>query len=165
MGKSTLLTEFTAWITQGDMKGEFFRQPRDVMYVANEDSLEYTLTPRLLAAGADVDRVHFIGISMLGRTANVLPKDCVGLELAAERRRSRSGFFPFDIGSLAEHLGHPRQRDEVGSADEDAGRTGEPGRGVLHALASSWADAKDLLDRLRFVFRHVRRRAEGEDLQ
>ncbi|WP_432112833.1 AAA family ATPase [Streptomyces sp. S1] len=85
IGKSTLLAEFTAWITQGDMKGEFFRQPRDVMYVANEDSLEYTVTPRLIAAGADLDRVHFIGVNMMGREAKViLPSDCDGLSRYAQ---------------------------------------------------------------------------------
>ncbi|MGW1120674.1 AAA family ATPase [Streptomyces tanashiensis] len=46
IGKSTLLAEFTAWITRGTMRGEFYEQPRDVMYVANEDSLEDTVTPR-----------------------------------------------------------------------------------------------------------------------
>lgn len=62
------------------MKGEYLGEARDVMYVANEDSLEYTVTPRLLAAGADLERVHFIGINMLGRTDKViLPKDCAGI--------------------------------------------------------------------------------------
>ncbi|MEU3396522.1 AAA family ATPase [Streptomyces filamentosus] len=85
IGKSTLLAEFTAWITRGGMKGEFHGKPRDVMYVANEDSLEYTVTPRLLAAGADLDRVRFIGVSTLGRTAKaLLPKDCVGLAKYAQ---------------------------------------------------------------------------------
>ncbi|MFF5767037.1 AAA family ATPase [Streptomyces tanashiensis] len=45
IGKSTLLAEFTAWITRGTMRGEFHEQPvGDVMYVANEDSLEDTAT-------------------------------------------------------------------------------------------------------------------------
>lgn len=80
IGKSTLLAEFTAWLTKGEMRGEFFGVPRDVMYVANEDSLEYTVVPRLIAAGADLDRVHFIGIDMLGRSDKVvLPSDCDGL--------------------------------------------------------------------------------------
>jgi archaellum biogenesis ATPase FlaH len=80
LGKSTLLAEFTAWITKGEMRGEFYGTPKDVMYVANEDSLEYTVVPRLLAAGADLDRVHFVGINMLGRQDKViLPSDCDGL--------------------------------------------------------------------------------------
>ncbi|MFD8117063.1 AAA family ATPase [Streptomyces microflavus] len=81
IGKSTVLAEMTAWITTGKMRGEFWEQARDVLYVANEDSLEYTIVPRMIAAGADMNRVHFIGINMLDGRADkvVLPSDCDGL--------------------------------------------------------------------------------------
>lgn len=80
IGKSTLLAEFGSWITTGTMHGEFFGTPKDILYVANEDSLEYTVAPRLIAAGADMARVHFIGVDMAGRAEKVLlPSDCDGL--------------------------------------------------------------------------------------
>jgi energy-coupling factor transporter ATP-binding protein EcfA2 len=89
IGKSTLLAEFAAWITRGEMRGEYYGTPKDVLYVANEDSLEYTVAPRLLAAGADMSRVHFIGVSMIGRPAKVLlPSDCAGLAQYAKENNA-----------------------------------------------------------------------------
>lgn len=78
VGKSTLLCEFAAWITTGKMRGEYWGVPRDVLYVVNEDSLEYTVTPRLIAAGADRSRVHFVNIrteSIDGDGKVLLPLD------------------------------------------------------------------------------------------
>ncbi len=78
VGKSTLLCEWAAWITRGVMRGEFYGVPRDVIYVVNEDSLEYTVVPRLIAAGADLSRVHFVGIhteDMDGDGKVLLPLD------------------------------------------------------------------------------------------
>lgn len=84
VGKSTLLAEFIAWITTGNMQGEFWEEPRDAIYVANEDSLERTVVPRLIAAGADLARVHFLTMSYAGQEARVmLPTDCEAIgELA-----------------------------------------------------------------------------------
>lgn len=80
IGKSTLLAEYVSWITTGTMRGEFWGIPKDVLYVANEDSLEYTVAPRMIAAGADMRRVHFIGVDMAGRKDKIiLPSDCDGL--------------------------------------------------------------------------------------
>lgn len=77
VGKSTLLGTLAGWITVGDMRGEYDGTPRDVLYVANEDSLEYTVVPRLIAAGADLNRVHFFGMQKAGRGDQlILPTDC-----------------------------------------------------------------------------------------
>ncbi|MER7540232.1 AAA family ATPase [Streptomyces sp. NPDC097704] len=85
VGKSTLAMQLGAWVTVGDMKGEFYRTPRNILIVINEDSPKNVVVPRLRAVGADLDRVHFVGISMLGRTAKVfLPKGCVGLAKYAQ---------------------------------------------------------------------------------
>lgn len=80
IGKSTVLAEFAAWITTGTMRGEYYGTPKDVLYVANEDSLECTVVPRMMAAGTDMERIHFIGVDMMGRPDKVvLPSDCEGL--------------------------------------------------------------------------------------
>ncbi|MER5252916.1 AAA family ATPase [Streptomyces sp. NPDC002855] len=80
VGKSTLLATQTAWITTGDMKGEFYGQAKAVLYVANEDSLKYTVVPRLTAAGADLSRVYFVHASIVGQEDRVtLPYDCDAL--------------------------------------------------------------------------------------
>ncbi|MFJ9413063.1 AAA family ATPase [Streptomyces sp. NPDC101227] len=81
IGKSLVLCTMTAWITTGTMKGEFYGHPRDVIFVANEDSYEKTVVPRMRVAGADLDRVHRVDIEMPdganGRL--VLPIDCARL--------------------------------------------------------------------------------------
>jgi len=74
--KSTLFTQFAAWLTLGEMKGYYYGKPQDVLYVINEDSLSQTVVPRLIAHGADMDRVSFLKVQ---RGANVdalkLPRD------------------------------------------------------------------------------------------
>lgn len=76
-GKSTLLATFAAWITQGKMRGNFYGQPRNVLYIPNEDSVEKGLLPRLMAAGADLERVHKPDIMTLDAECPiVLPEDC-----------------------------------------------------------------------------------------
>jgi RecA-family ATPase len=77
VGKSTLLATFAAWITQGKMRGNFYGQPRDVLYIPNEDSVEKGLLPRLMAAGADLDRVHKPDIMAIdAEQPIILPEDC-----------------------------------------------------------------------------------------
>ena len=86
VGKSTLLAQLAAWITVGDMEGEYKGTPRDVLYVANEDSLTYTVVPRLLAAGADMSRIRFLGVQDTGEEGTVLlPVDCARIEAEAAR--------------------------------------------------------------------------------
>lgn len=57
VGKSQGAAWLSVQVTRGGLPGELEGQPCPVMYVATEDSWEYTLAPRLLAAGADMDRV------------------------------------------------------------------------------------------------------------
>lgn len=77
-GKSTFLAWLARAITRGELEGEFFGEPRAVLYAAAEDSWNYTIAPRLIAAGADMDRVFRVQVvtedSESGRL--VLPQDC-----------------------------------------------------------------------------------------
>lgn len=59
VGKSTELARQVSLITNGKMEGEHFGTPSNVIYVASEDSWEATVKPRMVAAGADLDRVYF----------------------------------------------------------------------------------------------------------
>ena len=61
-GKTTLLLGLIATITTGGRwpDGEIFREPGNVLIWSSEDDPNDTLVPRLLAAGADVDRVMII---------------------------------------------------------------------------------------------------------
>lgn len=74
--KSTLFACFAAWLTIGAMKGEFWEQPQNVLYVVNEDSIEETVVPRMMAHGADLDRIDFLAVqSPVGKDALMLPRD------------------------------------------------------------------------------------------
>lgn len=84
IGKSTLLAEWAAWITRGKMRGEYHGRPRNLLYVVNEDSLEYTVAPRLMAAGADLDKVFHVRAQLGGDWDRVmLPRDCEQIQAAA----------------------------------------------------------------------------------
>lgn len=61
-GKSTFLAWQAAAITRGTLEGMFFGEPRGVLYAATEDSWEYTIAPRMIAAGADMGRVFRIDV-------------------------------------------------------------------------------------------------------
>lgn len=56
-GKSSFGIYQAAHITRGTLPGSFYGTPRNVLYVAVEDSWRFTLIPRLIAAGADLGRV------------------------------------------------------------------------------------------------------------
>jgi len=57
LGKSTLGYWIAARITRGELPGESITRARSVMVCAAEDSWEHTIVPRLMASGADLDRV------------------------------------------------------------------------------------------------------------
>lgn len=57
IGKSTLAYRLAADITKGMLPGIYEGVPRNVIIIATEDSWEFTIVPRLVAADADLDRV------------------------------------------------------------------------------------------------------------
>lgn len=77
VGKSLFLAWLAAQLTRGTLPGEWFGVPRDVLYVASEDSWEYTIGPRMMAAGADLDRVWSVDATEAGYEMPImLPLDC-----------------------------------------------------------------------------------------
>lgn len=60
LGKSTISCDVGAQVTLGTLDGEFKGEPRTVIYLHSEDARDTTIVPRLLAAGADLDRVIFV---------------------------------------------------------------------------------------------------------
>lgn len=64
-GKSTLLLDLAARVSYGDsFPGEqTTREPGDVVMMIAEDDLATTVVPRLMAAGADLTRIHFLSIT------------------------------------------------------------------------------------------------------
>jgi hypothetical protein len=82
-GKSSFLIWLTARITTGALPGSL-GGARSVIYVAVEDSWKYTIVPRLIASGADLDRVYRAEVqAVTGDTVSLsLPADLVLLEEA-----------------------------------------------------------------------------------
>ncbi len=64
------------------MEGEFLGQPKSVIIAATEDAWDYTIVPRLVAARADLDRVHRVDVVEVQGfdSALVLPSDLHSLE-------------------------------------------------------------------------------------
>jgi AAA domain len=60
LGKSQFAVWAVAQITRGALPGSCYGTPRSVVYCATEDSWEMTIVPRLMAAGADLDRVFHV---------------------------------------------------------------------------------------------------------
>lgn len=62
LGKSQFGIWMTAHITKGTLPGELYGKPRSVIYAATEDSWSYTIAPRLVASGADMERVFRVDV-------------------------------------------------------------------------------------------------------
>jgi AAA domain len=56
LGKSTLSTELAARLSRGELPGDL--QAAAALVVSYEDSASRTIKPRLMAANADLSRVH-----------------------------------------------------------------------------------------------------------
>lgn len=86
LGKSQWAVWLTAQITQGTLPGELHGKPRTVIYAASEDSWTYTIAPRLVAAGANLDMVFRIDVTDDEKlhARLTLPSDISRLGQAAE---------------------------------------------------------------------------------
>lgn len=85
LGKSTVAYWVAAQITRGRLPGQYLGNPKSVLVCATEDDWSVTIAPRLVAAGADLTRVHRVEVvdMAIGPTDLVLPKDLEGLEARA----------------------------------------------------------------------------------
>lgn len=88
LGKSTIACDVCAQVTLGTLDGEHKGNPRTVIYLHSEDARDTTIVPRLVAAGADLERVIFVDAVMSDADGEfesevVLPTDVAELsELA-----------------------------------------------------------------------------------
>lgn len=80
-GKSTLDCWLTAQVTTGRLPGHLHGQPRSVLVAATEDDWSTTIVPRLMVAGADLDRVFRVDVAVDDREGSLsLPDDLDALE-------------------------------------------------------------------------------------
>lgn len=82
VGKSTWAYRIAAKVTQGTLPGSFKGHPRSVVVSATEDAWSQTIVPRLVAAGADLERIWRVDAEVPeGYTTGVtLPTDMADLE-------------------------------------------------------------------------------------
>ncbi|MET8803610.1 AAA family ATPase [Streptomyces sp. NPDC004546] len=87
LGKSQFAVWMTARITTGTLPGELYGKPRPVIYAAAEDSWAFTIAPRLIAAGANMDMVFHVTVQDVERpyARLTLPIDTSLLAKEAER--------------------------------------------------------------------------------
>lgn len=90
-GKSTFGCWLAARVTRGELDGVYEGIPKSVFYVATEDDWSRTITPRLVAAGADLDRVYRIGVDTSGGGV-------VELSLPHHTEQLRDGIRKHDVG-------------------------------------------------------------------
>jgi energy-coupling factor transporter ATP-binding protein EcfA2 len=83
IGKSTLAYTLVADITKGKLEGAHNGVPRSVIIVATEDSWEFTIVPRLMAAKANLDRVFRVEPTDPDEYGISLPRDIEELSYAA----------------------------------------------------------------------------------
>ncbi|WP_052207608.1 AAA family ATPase [Sinomonas humi] len=149
LGKSTLAYWLAAQVTRGELPGEFYGKPRSVLVCATEDSWEHTIVPRLIAAGADGDRVFRVEVLNADEihVGLSLPRDNQRTEQAA--RQTGASLLILDpiisrLGDLDTH-----RDSEVRQALEPlvsvAGRTGMAVLGLIHHNKSGTSDPLQLV--------------------
>lgn len=130
IGKSTLLCRIAAHVTQATEwpdKGSPPSEPGSVLYLSAEDPIKSVLTPRLMAAGADLKRVRLVkGVSSpetpdADRPMN-LEYDIAALERHLKSRKG-TGVSLVIIDPITSYLG----RTDSNSATEV--------RNILHRLS------------------------------
>lgn len=62
MGKTALTLDVAARVTRGALPGDWYGRAGTVLYIGCEDDAASVLVPRLIAAGADLDRVHLVAV-------------------------------------------------------------------------------------------------------
>lgn len=149
LGKSTMWAYWASEATHGRLPGDLLGTPTDVLVIANEDSREHTLTPRLIAAGADLDRVHFVDASTLtGTTSVMLPLDVA--RLVQVIRATGASLVIVDPlvsvldGRLDSHKDHSI-RQALDPLNSVASTTGAALLGLVHL---NKAQGSDVLDRV-----------------
>jgi Bifunctional DNA primase/polymerase, N-terminal/AAA domain len=162
-GKSCCLIWFAAKVTKGELPGSL-DGPRAVIYVAVEDSWKYTIVPRLVASGANLDLVYRAEVEVIeGETVSLsLPADNALLErVIGERGVAMVVLDPLMSAisdSLDTHVNR-QVRQALDPLARLADRTGAVIAGVAHFNKSTGTDASSLItasgafkDVARFIF-------------
>ena len=145
-GKSSFGIWQAARISRGTLPGIFYGQPRNVFYVAVEDSWAHTLVPRLIAAGADLSRIGRLdAVEDEGRESILcLPTDLSLLEQAILDEDVALVILDPLLSLFGKGLDSHREQDTRRALDplaKIADRTGAVILGIAHLNKSAGGDA------------------------
>ncbi|WP_053170395.1 AAA family ATPase [Streptomyces sp. SBT349] len=149
-GKSSFGIWLAARLSRGQLPGTFHHQPRTVFYAAVEDSWSRTLVPRLIAAGADLERVYRVDVDdvLRGETMLSLPLDTGPLEHAVAEHHVAALIIDPLMSTLGQHTDAHRTQD-VRRALEPvvrmAERTTALTLGIAHFNKTTGTDASQLI--------------------
>lgn len=123
IGKTTILLSYMAKITRGECDGLYAGKPQNVIVLSPEDDEGAITRPRLEAAGADLDRVHFMAATRTTETGDVdtyvaFPTD-IPLLIEAVKQTSAVAVMLDPIASLIE--GNLDKREDVRAAFDRLG--------------------------------------------
>jgi AAA domain/DNA N-6-adenine-methyltransferase (Dam) len=113
VGKSTVLYSKAAQATRGTLPGVFLGRPVDVVIASSEDHPGSVIVPRLIAAKADLERVHIVKVRRDGLTGDIaLPDELDELEAQVQKVGARLlildpliSYLPMNIDShKAQHI-------------------------------------------------------------
>lgn len=135
VGKSTFLAWLAAAITNGNLPGVYHGEPRAVLYSATEDAWSYTIAPRMLAAGANLDLVYRIDVIEEDGTPGklILPRDSRHLPEIAESVKA-AALMCDPILSLVDGRINPNQGSELRTALEPLKHAAEQAGLAIPAL-------------------------------
>ena len=81
LSKTMMLLEIMARLSRGQLHGDYYGSPQSSVILSAEDSAAHTLVPRLIAAGADLEKVVLLTMSRDGFEGDLrLPDDVDHLE-------------------------------------------------------------------------------------
>ena len=149
-GKSSFGIWLAAQITKGTLPGNFHGKPRTVFYVAVEDSWKHTLVPRLIAAGADLQRVGRFDVVSEADDEIILSLPSDNGLLEAEVHRHDVALVVIDplmsvIGEKIDTHVERSARTALDPLAKMADRTGSVFLGIAHFNKASGTDAASLI--------------------
>ncbi|WEH16858.1 AAA family ATPase [Streptomyces sp. VNUA24] len=182
-GKSSFGIWVAARLSRGDLPGTFYGHPKSVFYAAVEDSWSRTLVPRLIAAGADLERVFRVdaeetlldaGGAHRAETMISLPMDVSLIEKAIEEY-DVAGLIVDPLMSTLGSSTDAHRTQDVRQALEPLVRMAERTKaltlGIAHFNKGSSTDASQLIsgsgafkDLARAVIAFARDRETGEQV-
>jgi len=148
VGKSTLGYWLAAQITRGLMPSEYTGRPRGVLVCASEDSWEHTITPRLVAHGADLTRVFRIEVEHHDGIHGELdlPRDLAATERAAIQVESALLILDPLMSRLSAKLDTHRDSDVRRALEPVAAVADRTGMGVLGLIHHNKSGSTNPLD-------------------